>query len=353
MSETRQEGTTLIATTAAGFEGEAGRELVAAIGDGRWRPLVMKGNISVVSGVGEEEALERIAAAETSCVSRVVPVQRRVTAERDASCFEVVATAAAEIGRIGKGETFLVRCTRRGEHAWQSRELERAVASRLEQLTGGIGEYEAETDWVVCVEVYQSLGFVGVSRPARVLQKQVRKQRKHAPGERPLNRAEWKIKEALEAFGIGLEPGARVLDLGAAPGGWTGVLARMAAEVVAVDPAELDPKVAALGNVRHLRRRAEDAELRQEVSGPFQLLTCDMNVEPAEAARIVCSLADLLEPGAWAIMTVKYVTRQRSKHRAEARRGLSAVFEDIRMQRLPHNGLETTAVMRKAVASDG
>jgi tRNA(Ser,Leu) C12 N-acetylase TAN1 len=338
----------LIATTAAGFEAEAGRELAGAVGEGRPRLLVMKGNVSLLSGVAEEEAVARVAAAETSCVGRVVPVQRRVTIGQHADCFSEVAAAAAQTGRIGAGDRFLVRCARRGRHEWQSRELERAVAAQLEQLTGGVGEYEAETDWVVCVEVYQSIGFVGVNRPALVLHKVVCKQRKYRPGERPLNRAAWKIREALDEFGIGLAPGARVLDLGAAPGGWTGVLASLAAEVVAVDPADLDPQVAALANVRHLRRRAEDPELRREVSGPFQLVTCDMNVEPARAAEILCSLADLLEPGAWAIMTVKYVTRQRSRHRTEARRALSAMFEDIRMKRLPHNGLETTAVMRRA-----
>ena len=45
------------------------------------------------------------------------------------------------------------------------------------------------------------------------------------------------------------QPGERCLDLGASPGGWTWVLAKLGAEVVAIDKAPLDPKVAAMPGV--------------------------------------------------------------------------------------------------------
>ena len=47
----------------------------------------------------------------------------------------------------------------------------------------------------------------------------------------------------------GRRPGERCLDLGASPGGWTWVLARLGADVIAVDKAPLDPKVAAMPGV--------------------------------------------------------------------------------------------------------
>ena len=47
------------------------------------------------------------------------------------------------------------------------------------------------------------------------------------------------------------QPGAgdRCLDLGASPGGWTWLLARTGAHVLAVDKAPLDPSVDAMANV--------------------------------------------------------------------------------------------------------
>jgi tRNA(Ser,Leu) C12 N-acetylase TAN1 len=315
-------------------------------------PLLLKGSILLLTEADEADAVALLATADTHCVSRVTPVQRRVRVSPDPGCFPAVAEAAVAIGRVGAGQTFLVRCNRRGQHAWPSRELERAVALAIERATGGVGDYEAETDWVVRVEVYQDTAFVGVNRPADMLHKTLRRQRKYAPGQRPLNRAQWKMREALAAFDIDVGPEGRALDLGSAPGGWAAVLAEAAREVVAVDPAELDERIAALPNVRHLRCKAEELTARDDLVGSFDLMTCDMNVDPREAAASMCALAALLRPGAPAVMTVKYVTRRRRWHEREARRKLAEQFEHIRFRRLPHNRFETTAgmVRRRSVA---
>jgi len=274
-------------------------------------------------------------------------VQRKVRVTGDASCFPIIAAAAVDVGRLGRGSRFLVRCRRRGRHEWHSRDLERAVARELEELTGAVGDYEAAVDWLVTVQVYQDVAHIGVGRPEDVVRKTVRRQRKYAPGERPLNRAQWKIREALEAFKIELPAGARVLDLGSAPGGWALVLAELAEEVVAADPGELDAAAAARPNIRHLRCRAEELPEREDLRGQFDLLTCDINRDPSEVALIVCRMAPVLKPGAPAIMTVKYTTRRRRRHERTAREILSAEYEEIRMRHLPHNARETTAAMRR------
>jgi tRNA acetyltransferase TAN1 len=283
-------------------------------------------------------------------VASVVAVQRRVPISAEAQSLPAVAEAAASVGRIRPGQTFLVRCRRRGTHHWHSRDLERAVAIKLADLSGGVGEYETETDWRVSVEVYQDVAYVGVNSPSDLLEKPLRKERKYPPGERPLNRAQSKLREAFSAFGIEPPAGGRALDLGSAPGGWAAVLAETAREVIAVDPGDLDPRVRVLPNLRHLRLRAEALSSLQPGLGRFDIITSDMNLDPAESARIMCRLAPLLEPGAPAIMTVKYTTRRRRRHEREARSALSTEYEDIRMQHLPHNALETTAAMRRAGA---
>jgi 23S rRNA (cytidine2498-2'-O)-methyltransferase len=65
----------------------------------------------------------------------------------------------------------------------------------------------------------------------------------------PPSRAYLKLWEALTRFGHWPEAGDRCLDLGAAPGGWTWVLAERGAQVTAVDKAPLDPSVAAMPTV--------------------------------------------------------------------------------------------------------
>jgi 23S rRNA (cytidine2498-2'-O)-methyltransferase len=65
----------------------------------------------------------------------------------------------------------------------------------------------------------------------------------------PPSRAYLKLWEALTRLGRHPEPGARCLDLGASPGGWSWALARLGARVTAVDKAPLDARVAAMPGV--------------------------------------------------------------------------------------------------------
>ena len=69
------------------------------------------------------------------------------------------------------------------------------------------------------------------------------------PGEGPPSRAYLKLFEALTVAGATPKPGDRCLELGASPGGWTWVLARLGASVVAYDRAALDPSVLAMPGV--------------------------------------------------------------------------------------------------------
>jgi tRNA(Ser,Leu) C12 N-acetylase TAN1 len=336
-----------IITTSAGFDGQARLELRKLLPGCRAHSLVLKGNLIMYSDLEEAEVIARLREAETRLIAKVFPVQASVEVTTGISGFDAIADTIASIGRLQAGETFLVRGQRRGQHDWSTRELERAVAFRLQELVGAVGEITPPVDWQVTLQIYQGIAYLGVNRPDDLLAKELKVTRKYAPGERPLNRAQWKIKEALSEFDITLPSDAWVLDLGSAPGGWVSVLAERAARVVAVDPAELDPSVTALPNVEHLKVRAETLLDRPYFHGCFDLLTCDMNIDPAEAAGLLCRLAPMLKPGAPAIMTIKYMTPRRGEHERTARRLLAAEYEGIFIKHLPHNAQETTAMMRR------
>jgi 23S rRNA (cytidine2498-2'-O)-methyltransferase len=91
----------------------------------------------------------------------------------------------------------------------------------------------------------------------------------------PPNRAYLKLWEAFTLLGAAPKPGETCLDLGASPGGWTWVLQKLGATVIAVDKAPLEPAIAALPGVT----------VRQQSA--FAL-------EPAEVGRIDWLLSDVI-----------------------------------------------------------
>jgi 23S rRNA (cytidine2498-2'-O)-methyltransferase len=101
----------------------------------------------------------------------------------------------------------------------------------------------------------------------------------------PPNRAYLKLWEALVRLRRWPQPGERCLDLGASPGGWTWVLAKLGANVVAIDKAPLDPRVAAMPGVEW---HGESAfALEPESVGAIDWLFSDIVCYPARLLRLV------------------------------------------------------------------
>ncbi|MCA9606743.1 MAG: hypothetical protein KC619_14155 [Myxococcales bacterium] len=119
--------------------------------------------------------------------------------------------------------------------------------------------------------------------------------------EGPPSRAYLKLWELFTLTGARPGPGERVLDLGSSPGGWTWVLARLGCDVISVDKAPLDPRVAVLPNVEV---RSESAfGLDPAEVGPVDWLFSDVICYPSRlfglverwralgaAKRFVCTL---------------------------------------------------------------
>ncbi|WP_198377067.1 SAM-dependent methyltransferase [Neoroseomonas rubea] len=111
--------------------------------------------------------------------------------------------------------------------------------------------------------------------------------------EGPPSRAYLKLWEALTRLGRHPGPGETCLDLGAAPGGWTWVLARLGAEVTAVDKAPLDPAISAMPGVSCRQESAFGLDPRQEV--PVDWLFSDIICYPA---RLLVLVRRWMEAGA-------------------------------------------------------
>jgi len=114
----------------------------------------------------------------------------------------------------------------------------------------------------------------------------------------PPSRAYLKLWEALTRLGRWPQPGETCLDLGASPGGWTFVLAKLGARVTAVDKAPLDPRVAAMPGVTFREGSAfavapepVDWLCSDIVAYPERLLALVQRWIAAGAARnIVCTI---------------------------------------------------------------
>lgn len=82
-----------------------------------------------------------------------------------------------------------------------------------------------------------------------------------------------------------LRPGMRAVDLGAAPGGWSWVLARRGLRVTAVDNGPLKGEAADDALIAHVR---EDG-LRYRPRRPVDWLVCDIVESPSRIAALVAS----------------------------------------------------------------
>jgi 23S rRNA (cytidine2498-2'-O)-methyltransferase len=305
----------------------------------------MKGNLLLrAPGQAAEAVLGILRSQRTWTLARITPVQVLATIGPGREHLQTLGEAALAVVDFGPGDTFRVDCRRRGVHAFTSQEVPIAVGQVLEARTPATFRFR-DPDQVVSIEVYQDVAYIGCTPSADTVLKPLLNMRIHAPGQRPLNRAESKLREALEAFGVEVHPGMRALDLGAAPGGWTKVLAEAGAEVVAVDPADLDPGVAALPRVTHVRAHGQDLALSADAA-PFDLLTNDMNLDPDRSAAVVLALLPWLRPRGAVIMTVKFMSGRRRALIGQVMDALGPHFLEQRRQHLPHNARETTVLFR-------
>jgi 23S rRNA (cytidine2498-2'-O)-methyltransferase len=99
------------------------------------------------------------------------------------------------------------------------------------------------------------------------------------------SRAYMKLWELFTVDGVRPQTGDRCLELGAAPGGWTYVLAKMGCHVIAVDRADLAPHVKAMKGVETLTRNA--FTLKPEDVGPIDWLFSDLICYPKDLFDLV------------------------------------------------------------------
>lgn len=161
-----------------------------------------------------------------------------------------------------------------------------------------------------------------------------------------ISRAEQKLLEALELVGPFAQTEAYALDLGAAPGGWTRVAAGLGFQVHAVDPAEIHERLLADPAITHFKTTS--GRFLETATQQYDLLLCDMKMDPVLAARTVLDCHPGLSPSALLVMTLKLPKGDKAlvqAHRALEKLSLS--FDLLHARQLYFNRHEITVLARK------
>jgi len=228
--------------------------------------------------------------------------------------------------------------------SYSNKDLTKNLSERLRAK--GFCVEPATADTVVSLTVYKDVAYLGISRLEHNVSDWTGGIRFFSKADGVICRAEFKIEEAFQVFGINVEDGMTALDLGAAPGGWTHFLSRQGVSVDAVDPANLEDEVKNAKNVKHYKMLAQEfAEKYKEKR--YDIIVNDMKMDTNESVDILCEMSRQLKQEGCCILTLKLPKSNIQKRINVARQVLARRFETVRVRQLYFNRSEVTVFAKK------
>ena len=200
--------------------------------------------------------------------------------------------------------------------------------------------------WVLSLYMHENQMYAGVSQCSHNLSKWNGGVHRLKRSEVFVSRAEHKLEEAIESFGISLNQNCvkHAIDLGAAPGGWTKVLLEYGFHVTAVDPGKLSDVLHDHPRLVHFRDVAQRFAGKE---GSYDLLVNDMRMDIIESAKIMLDMASLLSPDGAAVMTLKLPHKQWYKNVKRTLLLLQNKYVIVNARQLFHNRSEVTVYLKK------
>jgi 23S rRNA (cytidine2498-2'-O)-methyltransferase len=234
------------------------------------------------------------------------------------------------------------------KHAYSSGHVNQLLAEAIADETGAI-ESIKKPQIVVSLLCTMEKAYAGISLTKDNLSDWPGGARHFAHIPEQISRSEFKLLEALEAFGVALPSQGLALDLGAAPGGWTRMLLEAGMKVVAVDPAKLDSRVARQPHLEHYKGYAEEyVEEAIKRRRKFFVITNDMRMDAREAARLLVEASACLLSDGFIISVLKlpHTTSEIDplKNLSEALKLLHRHFGIVQARQLFHNRQEVTVL---------
>ena len=219
-------------------------------------------------------------------------------------------------------------------------ELRRALETQLAEE--GVRVARAGMAQVLSVCIAGHLVLAGLNSAANALSDWPGGRVRLAKPKGQISRSEFKLEELFRTTDIQLPARGRALDLGASPGGWTRILRQHGLEVVAVDPADLDPCLRGDTGIRHVRTTA--GAWLAEATDRFDVIVNDMRMEPEMSVGLMLEAAERLTPGGMLIVTLKLTQHDAARRVRTALRRLETAVEVVLARQLHHNRNEITVV---------
>ena len=234
------------------------------------------------------------------------------------------------------------------KHSYSSGHVNQLLAEAIAEETGAV-ESIKKPQVIVSLLCSMEKAYLGISLTTDNLSDWPGGARHFAHLPEQISRAEFKLLEALEVFGVTLPSQGLALDLGAAPGGWTRMLLEAGMQVVAVDPAKLDARLLRQPRLDHYRGYAEDyLEEAIKRRGKFNVITNDMRMDAREAARLLVQASACLLSDGFFISALKLPHETSEidplKNLNEALSLLQRHFAIVQARQLFHNRQEVTVL---------
>jgi 23S rRNA (cytidine2498-2'-O)-methyltransferase len=318
----------------------------------------------LLCGIPDADAfMRKIARERPIFVRHLAPVQATVDLTNEEQDIGQIATTIASLptfAYLERGTPFAVQSRfvqsdkSQGERPYSSGRLNQVLAEAFSEETGAV-ESIKKPQVVVSVLCTLYRAYVGISTAEENLSSWPGGARRFAQTSEQISRAEFKLLEALEVFGLSLPADGKVLDLGAAPGGWTRLFLEAGMHVVAVDPAQLDPRLAKRSHLEHYRGYAEhylEDAMRRRLK--FDVIANDMRMDARDAARLLASASLCLRTDGFVLSTFKlpHATREIDPLTTlrEALRILNQRYGLVQARQLFHNRQEVTVVAAQPLA---
>lgn len=323
---------------------------------------ILAPDITLCSTPDAPRCMHITAEAQPIFVRHLAPAQAAMHLNNTEADLEELAVTLADLPTfpmLERGQRFAVQTrmvqTEEGAspRAYSSGKVNQLLAAAIAEETGAVEEIK-KPQIVVSLLCTQESAYMGISLARDNLSAWPGGMRHFAQRPEQISRAEFKLLEALEVFGVELPSHGRALDLGAAPGGWTRLLLEAGLKVVAVDPAKLDPRLVRHPGLIHFRGYAEHyLEIEEPGKKPqlFDVITNDIRADARDAARLLIEMRGKLRPDGFILSTLKLPHATASIDPLKNLRGalslLNRYFDIVRAKQLFHNRQEVTVIVAR------
>ena len=239
-------------------------------------------------------------------------------------------------------KSFSVQVRRSSSAEYDALELQRSIADGLKE--SGFILSVNNPDYIISVYIFKDVVYEGTSKAEDNLSSWPGGMRRYAMLPETVSRAEFKLLEALEYLGIDVS-GGHALDLGAAPGGWSRVLAERGCKVDAVDPAELAESVVRNPAVTHYKCLAQ--EFAEHNNKQYDVIVNDMKMDVVQSVGIIMEFSDYLNNDGIVIMTFKLMKKNRMQAINKGLEMLNEKYTCVMVKQLFNNRSEITVVLKK------